>query len=165
METAVWRLGPTQQQYPDSAYNVVLPDMRKAHRDIKPGNCVFAGSRDSAMERCELKLIDFGMAAYCPEGQALTEVVGTLAYAAPEAGHSRGAVCYTHRASLGEVPSSPPRPRHVERRSAAGRRCWLLRAPAALKPRRFRAGAARQSPLAVALFARVAFFASRAAAL
>lgn len=55
-----------------------------AHRDLKPSNCVLAGARDLPLEDCTLKVIDFGLATWCPPGTCLDEAVGTAAYAAPE---------------------------------------------------------------------------------
>mmetsp|Transcript_18666 Transcript_18666/g.46878 ORF Transcript_18666/g.46878 Transcript_18666/m.46878 type:complete len:374 (-) Transcript_18666:249-1370(-) len=52
------------------------------HRDLKADNFVFA-SRDR--QDSELKLIDFGLAGRCSEGQRLQGRAGTVDYSAPEA--------------------------------------------------------------------------------
>eukprot|EP00775_Hariotina_reticulata_P009371 gene9371-9534_t len=49
-------------------------------RDIKPDNFLFLNQRDDA----PLKMVDFGLAAYCQPDQLLTERAGTPCYVAPE---------------------------------------------------------------------------------
>jgi calcium-dependent protein kinase len=49
------------------------------HRDIKPENMLFD------LEKCELKIIDFGIAAVkTSEDQILNARIGTIYYIAPE---------------------------------------------------------------------------------
>lgn len=55
-----------------------------AHRDIKTANCVLVGGKDSPLEECEVKLIDFGIACRCGPGETLRDGIGTAAYMAPE---------------------------------------------------------------------------------
>ncbi|KAG1676910.1 hypothetical protein FOA52_014786 [Chlamydomonas sp. UWO 241] len=49
-------------------------------RDIKPDNFLFAGPGDND----PLKMIDFGLSAYCQEGEYLEEKAGSFLYVAPE---------------------------------------------------------------------------------
>lgn len=56
-----------------------------AHRDIKPENFMFAESLESSpVDRCCLKLIDFGICRPCPPGSMLMSKVGTPYYVAPQ---------------------------------------------------------------------------------
>ena len=50
------------------------------HRDIKPENYLLYNEKG----RNKLKLIDFGFATYCKNGEFMTEQLGTPQYAAPE---------------------------------------------------------------------------------
>ena len=50
------------------------------HRDIKPENFLIYNDG----QRNKVKLIDFGFATYCKEGETMTEQLGTPQYAAPE---------------------------------------------------------------------------------
>mmetsp|Transcript_98976 Transcript_98976/g.176331 ORF Transcript_98976/g.176331 Transcript_98976/m.176331 type:complete len:452 (-) Transcript_98976:239-1594(-) len=59
-----------------------LHKKRICHRDIKPGN--FMLTRDS-----KIKLSDFGLAVFLPEGSVLSDRVGTPAFMAPEIYTSR----------------------------------------------------------------------------
>jgi serine/threonine protein kinase len=49
------------------------------HGDIKLSNVMFADQTDES-----LRLIDFGMSQYCPDGTVLTEMVGTPNYQSPD---------------------------------------------------------------------------------
>ena len=50
------------------------------HRDIKPENYLLYNEKG----RNKLKLIDFGFATYCKNGETMSEQLGTPQYAAPE---------------------------------------------------------------------------------
>lgn len=50
-----------------------------AHLDIKPANFLFLDPSSSRM-----RMIDFGLAAYCSPGQILTEKVGSFPYISPD---------------------------------------------------------------------------------
>jgi serine/threonine protein kinase len=50
------------------------------HRDLKPENVLLRSKHTTH----GVLLADFGFAAYCEEGETLTELVGTLNYVAPE---------------------------------------------------------------------------------
>lgn len=52
------------------------------HRDIKPEN--FLIYNDSNTHKNRIKLIDFGFATYCRNGETMNEQLGTPQYAAPE---------------------------------------------------------------------------------
>lgn len=65
-----------------------------AHRDVKPENFMF--TTKDAIERSQLKLIDFGISTKFKEGEKLTTKVGTPFYVAPEV--LSGA--YDHRVDL-----------------------------------------------------------------
>eukprot|EP00878_Enallax_costatus_P017437 GHUV01018315.1.p1 GENE.GHUV01018315.1~~GHUV01018315.1.p1 ORF type:complete len:541 (+),score=186.60 GHUV01018315.1:610-2232(+) len=49
-------------------------------RDVKPENFLFLSKRENS----PLKMVDFGLAEYCKQGQVLTERAGTPFYIAPE---------------------------------------------------------------------------------
>lgn len=53
---------------------------RIAHRDIKADNYLLESRSPSAL----LKLVDFGFASFFTKGKAMTELLGTLDYVAPE---------------------------------------------------------------------------------
>ena len=52
------------------------------HRDIKPEN--FLLYNDTQTHKNRIKLIDFGFATYCRNGETMNEQLGTPQYAAPE---------------------------------------------------------------------------------
>jgi calcium-dependent protein kinase len=56
--------------------------MSVIHRDIKPENFLLSDQGDQAV----LQLMDFGLSAFCHEGQQFCDVVGTDYYMAPEVG-------------------------------------------------------------------------------
>ncbi|CAE8644259.1 unnamed protein product [Polarella glacialis] len=60
---------------------VALHSMRICHRDIKPDNMLL---QDSSGLDGMLKLSDFGLAVFLPEGQLLRERCGTPVYMSPE---------------------------------------------------------------------------------
>jgi calcium-dependent protein kinase len=59
-----------------------------AHRDLKPENLLFAN--DAPVHGNTVKIIDFGLARTCTEGQVLETKVGTPIYVAPEVLAGRG---------------------------------------------------------------------------
>jgi calcium-dependent protein kinase len=59
-----------------------------AHRDLKPENLLFAS--DAPVHGNTVKIIDFGFARTCTEGQVLTTKVGTPIFVAPEVLTGRG---------------------------------------------------------------------------
>ncbi|CAK0804954.1 unnamed protein product [Prorocentrum cordatum] len=59
-----------------------------AHRDLKPDNLLFAN--DVPVHGNTVKIIDFGLARTCNEGQILMTKVGTPIYVAPEVLAGRG---------------------------------------------------------------------------
>ena len=59
---------------------VHVHSMGVVHRDLKPENFLFA----SRAPNSPLKLIDFGLSAFCKPGEQLTDPVGTPFYTAPE---------------------------------------------------------------------------------
>jgi serine/threonine protein kinase len=61
---------------------VHVHSMGVVHRDLKPENFLFA----SRAPNSPLKLIDFGLSAFCKPGEQLTDPVGTPFYTAPEVG-------------------------------------------------------------------------------
>ena len=56
------------------------------HRDLKPENFILQQKLQQVgrLEDSTLKLIDFGLATYCEEGEKLTAPLGTVLYVAPE---------------------------------------------------------------------------------
>jgi calcium-dependent protein kinase len=50
------------------------------HRDLKPENCLIVDKTDNS----DIKIIDFGLAAFVTEDQILNDVCGTPHYVAPE---------------------------------------------------------------------------------
>lgn len=56
--------------------------MHIAHRDLKPENFIL--QTKESLEKTSLKLIDFGLAKYCKDGETLKSAVGTVHYVAPE---------------------------------------------------------------------------------
>mmetsp|Transcript_106818 Transcript_106818/g.308983 ORF Transcript_106818/g.308983 Transcript_106818/m.308983 type:complete len:318 (-) Transcript_106818:114-1067(-) len=54
------------------------------HRDLKPENIVFSMAGPSIAECGSLKIIDFGMACACADGEELRDMVGTTRYMAPQ---------------------------------------------------------------------------------
>ena len=68
--------------------------LKIVHRDIKPENFLIyneSAKKDNAdnkkntlCNKNKIKLIDFGFATYCKEGETMTEQLGTPQYAAPE---------------------------------------------------------------------------------
>lgn len=50
------------------------------HRDLKPENCLLVDNSEDS----DIKIIDFGLAAYVTEQQALKSICGTAYYVAPE---------------------------------------------------------------------------------
>ena len=50
------------------------------HRDLKPENLLLA----TPAAESDVKVTDFGLAAFCTAGQRMHDFVGTIAYAAPE---------------------------------------------------------------------------------
>mmetsp|Transcript_92375 Transcript_92375/g.197970 ORF Transcript_92375/g.197970 Transcript_92375/m.197970 type:complete len:689 (-) Transcript_92375:44-2110(-) len=73
----------------------MLHSKRICHRDVKPDNfMVRPGATGSGGPGGELKLSDFGLAIFLPQGRLLTEKCGTPAYMSPELhltpGKSRG---------------------------------------------------------------------------
>jgi len=61
------------------ATTTFLHDKRILHRDIKPENLLFTNN-----ESTTLKLCDFGIAIQIPEGEMLSEIIGSPGYIAPE---------------------------------------------------------------------------------
>lgn len=59
---------------------VHVHSMGIVHRDLKPENFLF----DTRGPNATLKLIDFGLSAFCKPGEMLTDPVGTPFYTAPE---------------------------------------------------------------------------------
>eukprot|EP00931_Biecheleriopsis_adriatica_P115416 TRINITY_DN91205_c0_g1_i1.p1 TRINITY_DN91205_c0_g1~~TRINITY_DN91205_c0_g1_i1.p1 ORF type:complete len:805 (-),score=165.01 TRINITY_DN91205_c0_g1_i1:46-2460(-) len=52
------------------------------HRDLKPENFIL--QTKEPLDKAPLKLIDFGLAKPCPDGETLKSAVGTVLYVAPE---------------------------------------------------------------------------------
>lgn len=52
------------------------------HRDLKPENFIL--QKKDTVERSPIKLIDFGLATYCRQGESLKDAYGTVLYVAPE---------------------------------------------------------------------------------
>ncbi|KAM0846785.1 hypothetical protein ACQ4PT_055439 [Festuca glaucescens] len=87
-----------------------------AHRDVKPDNLLFDAATGP------LKLGDFGSAEWFGDGRAMSGLVGTPYYVAPEvvAGREYGEKVDVWRCSPGRCPSTaPPRPRSSRPCSAA----------------------------------------------
>ena len=53
---------------------------RICHRDLKPENCLLVDNSDNS----DIKIIDFGLAAFASEEDVLNDVCGTAHYVAPE---------------------------------------------------------------------------------
>lgn len=60
------------------------------HRDLKPENVIVDATDNS------IKLIDFGLSVYLPEGETLKERQGSVYYMAPEVINSR----YDHKCDV-----------------------------------------------------------------
>ncbi|CAJ1381928.1 unnamed protein product [Effrenium voratum] len=52
------------------------------HRDLKPENFIL--QKKGPVETSPIKLIDFGLATHCGEGESLNDAFGTVLYVAPE---------------------------------------------------------------------------------
>ena len=52
------------------------------HRDLKPENMILKEKGD--LEKCTLKLVDFGLSSYCDMKEYLFKRCGTPGYVAPE---------------------------------------------------------------------------------
>ena len=70
-------------------------EIKIVHRDIKPENFLIyndcaqkdknnTDNKKIVLNKNKIKLIDFGFATYCKEGETMTEQLGTPQYAAPE---------------------------------------------------------------------------------
>jgi serine/threonine protein kinase len=101
------------------------------HRDVKPANVIVLAQADSGHERVAAKLTDFGSACIAGE-DALTrtgDVLGTLAYMAPEQSEGRQATAATdlyalalvlYEALTGINPRRGPTPAATARRLGGG---------------------------------------------
>ncbi len=52
------------------------------HRDLKPENMILKDKSD--LEKCTLKLVDFGLSTFCDMDEYLFKRCGTPGYVAPE---------------------------------------------------------------------------------
>jgi len=59
-----------------------MHEQHVVHRDLKPENFILVNK--DPIEKCVLKIIDFGLSAYLKPGQVLTTKSGTAYYVAPE---------------------------------------------------------------------------------
>jgi calcium-dependent protein kinase len=75
---------------------VHIHSMGVVHRDLKPENFMFA---TRAATPDQLKLIDFGLSAFCKPGEILTDPVGTPYFTAPEVFRSK----YSHSADTWSI--------------------------------------------------------------
>lgn len=75
---------------------VHIHSMGVVHRDLKPENFMFA---TRAATPDQLKLIDFGLSAFCKPGEILTDPVGTPYFTAPEVFKSK----YSHSADTWSI--------------------------------------------------------------
>lgn len=59
-----------------------LHSLQICHRDLKPANCLL--QQKGPIEKCTVKVADFGMSRKLEPGQYFTTVAGTLSHMAPE---------------------------------------------------------------------------------
>ncbi|PNW84417.1 hypothetical protein CHLRE_03g144484v5 [Chlamydomonas reinhardtii] len=72
-----------------------------AHRDIKPMNLLLACEPDQPITAADVRLADFGLSAFCEDGQHFHETCGTIYFQAPEVvGDASGRVRYDKGADV-----------------------------------------------------------------